>query len=192
MTKYGSDKAFISTFSPYEVYQYSDSMLKHLPKYALVTIENTLLYSKKAIHYNKTSPDRRVHNDTGETQTDKKRKNATDLNIQEKITKFHMLSDQEVYRIPLKYFTDIGKINFPVKIDFRLKIPLETDMKIFFESRKVITGAATVNPDAKIIFTKAPFIQYEQLLLDKNFRQYLATIMVSEDAKNNPFKKPIK
>ena len=144
MTKYGSDKEFISTFSPYEVYQYSDSMLKHLPKYALETIENTLLYSKKAIHYNKTSPDRRVHNDTGETQTAKKRKNATDLNIHERITKFHMLSDQDVHRIPLKYFTDIGKINFPVKIDFRLKIPLETDMKIFFESRKVITGAATV------------------------------------------------
>ena len=55
-----------------------------------------------------------------------------------------MLSDQDVHRIPLKYLTDIGKINFPVKIDFRLKIPLETDMKIFFESRKVITGAATV------------------------------------------------
>ena len=144
MTNYGSDKEFISTFSPYEVYQYSDSMLKHLPKYALVTIENKLLYSKKAIHYNKTSPDRRVHNDTGETQTAKKRKNATDLNIHERITKFHMLSDQDVHRIPLKYFTDIGKINFPVKIDFRLKIPLETDMKIFFESRKVITGAATV------------------------------------------------
>ena len=29
-------------------------------------------------------------------------------------------------------------------------------------------------------FTKAPFIQYEQLLLDKNFRQYLETIVVSK------------
>ena len=35
-------------------------------------------------------------------------------------------------------------------------------------------------PDAKIIFTKARFIQYEQILLDKNFRQYLETIMVSK------------
>ena len=34
-------------------------------------------------------------------------------------------------------------------------------------------------PDVKIIFTKAPFIQHEQILLDKNFRQYLETIMVS-------------
>ena len=35
-------------------------------------------------------------------------------------------------------------------------------------------------PDAKIIFTKAPFIQYEQILLDKNFRQYLETMMLSK------------
>ena len=39
---------------------------------------------------------------------------------------------------------------------------------------------ATVDPDRKIIFTKAAFIQYEQLLLDKNFRQYLETMMVSK------------
>ena len=30
-----------------------------------------------------------------------------------------------------------------------------------------------------MIFTKAPFIQYKQILLEKNFRQYLETIMVS-------------
>ena len=31
ITKYGSDKEFPTTFSPWEVYQYSDQMLKHLP-----------------------------------------------------------------------------------------------------------------------------------------------------------------
>ena len=91
-----------------------------------------------------------------------------------------MLSDEHVYRVPLTYFTDIGKINFPVKIDFRFKLHLETDMKKLFVSRKVIARTATVDPDAKIIFTKAPFIQYEQLLLDKNFRQCLETMMVSK------------
>ena len=54
-------------------------------------------------------------------------------------------------------------------------------MKRLFESRKVLaTGTAIPAPDAKIIFTKAPYIQYEQILLDKNFRQYLETIMVSK------------
>ena len=32
-------------------------------------------------------------------------------------------------------------------------------------------------PDVKIIFTRAAYIQYEQILLDKNFRQYLQTII---------------
>ena len=40
-----------------------------------------------------------------------------------------------------------------------------------------MSGTAIPAPDAKIIFTKAPFVQYEQILLDKNFRQYLETIM---------------
>ena len=44
-------------------------------------------------------------------------------------------------------------------------------MKKLFESTKILaSGAAIPMPDAKIIFTKAPFIQYVQILLDKNFR----------------------
>ena len=55
-------------------------------------------------------------------------------------------------------------------------------MKRLFESRKVgATGTAIPAPDAKIIFTKVPYIQYEQILLDKNFRQYLETIMVAKE-----------
>ena len=54
-------------------------------------------------------------------------------------------------------------------------------MKKLFNSRKVLaTGTAIPALDAKIIFTKAPYIQYEQVFLDKNFRQYLETIMVSK------------
>ena len=30
--RYGNDKQLIPTFSSYEIYEYSDSMLKHLPK----------------------------------------------------------------------------------------------------------------------------------------------------------------
>ena len=54
-------------------------------------------------------------------------------------------------------------------------------MKKLFESRKVqASGTAIVAPYEKIIFTKVPFIQYEQILLDKNFRQYLETIVSSK------------
>ena len=79
----------------------------------------------------------------------------------------------------LRYFTDLGKINFPLKIDFRIKFHLETDMKRLSESKKLLDANSDIpSPDAKIIFTKAPFIQYEQELLNKSFRQYLETIVV--------------
>ena len=81
----------------------------------------------------------------------------------------------------MRYFTDLGKINFPTKIDYRIKLHLEKEMKRLFESRKVLAyGSALPTPDVKIIFTKGPYVQYEQILLDKNFRQYLEIIMVSK------------
>ena len=54
-------------------------------------------------------------------------------------------------------------------------------MKRLFESRKLHGSTAAIPaPNAKIIFTKAPFIQFEQILLHKNFGQDLETIMVSK------------
>ena len=55
-------------------------------------------------------------------------------------------------------------------------------MNKLFESRKVLASTTTMIPSAEteIIFTKAPFIQYEQILLDTNFRQHLEAILVSK------------
>ena len=53
---------------------------------------------------------------------------------------------------------------------------LEAEMKRLLESKKKVT--AIVVPHAQIVFLKAPFIQYEQILLTKNFGQYLETIML--------------
>ena len=80
--------------------------------------------------------------------------------------------------LEFSYVTDIRKINFPLNINFRIECHLETDMKIIFESKKKIAGIGA--PATKIIFTRAPFLQYKQFLLDKNFRQYLETVMVSK------------
>ena len=91
------------------------------------------------------------------------------------------LKNKYTYRIPLRHFIDLEKINFPVKIHFKIKYHLQTEMKRLSESKKVLASTATVPaPNAKIIFIKVPFIQYEQLLLDKNSRQYLETIMFSK------------
>ena len=35
VTRYGNHKQLMLSFSPYEIYQYSDAMLKHLPKNSL-------------------------------------------------------------------------------------------------------------------------------------------------------------
>ena len=47
VTKYGSDKEFIPAFSPYGIYQYSDSMLKHLPNDTLKSLKKHYLTGNK-------------------------------------------------------------------------------------------------------------------------------------------------
>ena len=186
VTKYGSGKELILMFSPYEIYQYSNSMLKQ--KDELKMLEKHYYTVYYTVYCNSTSIDRRIHDGSEFTTTGlnatqiatAKANNAKDLNMDERISKFkNQLKDEYVYRIPLKYFTDLGKINFPLKMDFRIKFHLEKEMKKLFESKKVLAANSVLpSPDPEIIFTKAPFIPYEQLLLDKNFRQYLETIMV--------------
>ena len=62
----------------------------------------------------------------------------------------------------------------------------------------VLEGTIKIpSADPQIIFTKAPFIQYEQILLDKNLREYLERIMVSKKilrmgAQKNTYKKYMK
>ena len=128
-------------------------MLKHLPKDALKKIEKTMLYSKEPVYYNNVNIDRRKHNGDGlNTATltaaqivTLKKNYVTDLNIEDKISKFkNLLKNEHVYRIPLRYFTDLGKINFPTKIDYRIKWHLETEMKKLFESRKVYASGSAL------------------------------------------------
>ena len=62
ITKYGSNKELPPTFSPWEVYQYSDQLLKHLLKDALKTLQKTLLLSKKTVYFASKNYDRRNYN----------------------------------------------------------------------------------------------------------------------------------
>ena len=41
VTKYGNDKQLMPIFSPYEIYQYSDSMLKHLPEKSIKKLKKS-------------------------------------------------------------------------------------------------------------------------------------------------------
>ena len=42
----------------------------------------------------------------------------------------------------LRYFTDLGKLSFPTKINYRIKIHLEKKMQKLLKSRKVLVSAA--------------------------------------------------
>ena len=121
-TRYGSDKELPPTFSPWEVYQYSNKMLKNLLLDALKKIQKTLLFSKKPVYlaqvnYNRINCNSKDLTYTGlnaAQQLAKKKTHATDLNIEDRIELFQeQLKNEYVYRIPLRYFSDIGKINFP-------------------------------------------------------------------------------
>ena len=73
----------------------------------------------------------------------------------------------------IEYFSDIGKINFPTKIDYRIKLFLERNMGKLFESRKVLAANTAIpHVDAEILFIRAPFVQYKQILLDMSFRRF--------------------
>ena len=162
-------------------------MLKHLPAKSLKVIENDLLYSKEevVIPYNL---DRRFHGMVKDTNN-RVVQNVVraDINFRDRKAKFRsQLKDKYVYRIPLKYICDIGKRNFPTKIDMKIRLTLETDMKKLFESDKNLMGnpktgksATFTDPDnyekngtpqtldVQIVLLKAPMIQYEQLTLGK-------------------------
>ena len=80
-------------------------MLKYLPKDALKTIKNILLYSKEAIYYNNVNIERRNQNGGGLTTTGM---NATqiatlkkyfvmDLNVDDRITKFKEMLKKWIY-----------------------------------------------------------------------------------------------
>ena len=104
-------------------------MLKHLPKNALKIIEKDLLYSKKPVII-PGNEDRRSHNNDNEAF-------RTDDNLEDRGDKFaNQIDSKYVYRIPLKYLCDLGKINFPTKIDLKIRCTLQTNMKQLFESKK--------------------------------------------------------
>ena len=53
----------------------------------------------------------------------KKQAHVKDLNIDQRIALFqNQLKNEFVHRVPLRYLCDIGKIHFPTKIDYRIKL----------------------------------------------------------------------
>ena len=185
MKRYGDDVSILP-LKTIEVYRYSDNMLKHFPKDALETFQETLLYSKKKVELT-GDRDRRLNNTN--TAADR-----TEANLTERITKFqNIIKENTVYKIPLKFLVDIGLVNFPSKFNTKFIFTLEANMNRLLESN--VKGDVPNTADVEIIFHSAHYILYEQIQLDDNFRTYLETTLISNRAqrtgiKPTPYQKP--
>ena len=105
---------------PKEIYQYSDSVLKHLPEKSPEKVRKHFLYSKKPAVY-LVGLDRRAHNNDN---------NRMDDNLEDRIANFEtQIQNKFVYRILFQYLCDLGKTICLTKIGMKIRRTLETDMK---------------------------------------------------------------
>ena len=92
-------------------------------------IQNNLLHSKKTVIIIGVN-DRRIHKNDNEVH-------RTDESLEDQQLKPGAQIDKKyVYRVPLKCFCVLGKINFPTKIDLKIRCTLQTEMKKLFQSKK--------------------------------------------------------
>ena len=124
---------------PQEICRYSDAVLNHLPKKALKIIEKDISWRKKSVIILDVGT-RRSHSDNAE-------KKRTNQNFEDKENKSVVQIDSKyVYSVPLKYFWDLDKINFPTKIDLKICYTLQTQMEKLFELKKKVNTIGA--PDA--------------------------------------------
>ena len=108
----------------------------------LNTINKSLLYSKKAIHLT-----------GGRDHNDDDLNDRTDNNIKDRFKLFHdQLDNNTYYRIPIKYFTELGAQNSAHNINTKITFTLETNKNKLFETTKKATAIPSDPPDATLYF----------------------------------------
>ena len=165
-----------------------------MPKNALKTIQNDLLYSKKKFIIPGNNADRRAHYTNVTNAANRMDENSTD-----RIAKFQdQLKSEYVYRIPLTFLCDLGLVNQCFNFNTKYILILKTEMQKRFETnvnQNAVALPRTVGAD--IFITGAPYIMYEQLQLNDNFKTYLEGTMQSEQVlrtgiKPTPYQKLFK
>ena len=159
------------------IYQYFDKILKHMPKDMLKTIQNDVLYSKKKVVIPGNNANRRVHYTNAANAA-----NRTDENLTDSIAKFqNQLKSEYVYRIPLKFLSDLGLVNQCFKFNTKYILTLDTEIQKLLEANvNQNADALPTTVDADIVFIGASYIMYKQFQLDDNFKTYLKGTMRSE------------
>ena len=191
--RFGDDMPILLLTNTVDIYRYSDELLKHMPKDALRTIENDLLYSKKKVAIGNNTDRRDHHTGNGEDAA-----HRTDENFTQRIEKLQdQLKNEYIYRISLKYLCDMGVVNQCFKFNTKYIVTLETDMQRLFQTNiNQAANSILSTVDASIVFTSAPYILYEQFILENNFRTYLEGTMISKHVlragiKPTPYQKSV-
>ena len=172
--RYPDDKNILSTNNSVSIANYSNAQMKYLPLTSLKRIRKTMLYVNTPVYITNDN-DRRANNAT----TDAAR---TDPNLNLRIKTFaDVLSAETVYRIPLLYLCDLGKVNFSVNTDTRITITLQGNLNKLFESNKKVASIPD-NSDAFIKFFARPYIAYQETSLTQQAGLYQGGILRSRTA----------
>ena len=168
------DVRILPTNNTVSISDYSGKILKQMPEKALDTIKETLLYDKTKVVLT-GNRDRRSNNSA--TAGDK-----TDASLGSRITEFHdLLSQKNYYRIPLKFFTNLGLVNLVHNTNTKFLFTLESNLNKLFESNAKVDHIPA-NPDAKIIYHDTPYICCQQIVLDDNFQAFQNASLCSKTA----------
>ena len=126
--------------------------MKYLPAKSVKKLLKTMLYSNKPVYLTGNNT-RRLNNDNDFAD-------RTDPNLTYRLKEFkNHLFKQWVYKIPLLYLCDLGKVNFAVNTNTKIFLTLERNMNKLFESNKKV-AAIPDNPDALINVFDRPYLSY--------------------------------
>ena len=126
--------------------------MKYLPTKSVKKLLKTMLYSNKPVYLTGNNT-RRLNNDNDFAD-------RTDPNLTYRLKEFkNHLFKQWVYKIPLLYLCDLGKVNFAVNTNTKIVLTLERNMNKLFESNKKV-AAIPDNPDALINVFDRPYLSY--------------------------------
>ena len=171
--RYRDNLQSLPTCNSTNIYQYSGAMLKYMPKDALKTFQNTLLYSKEDIMLT-GGRKRHLHNSNNLTL-------RKDNNITKTLASYKNSSKNKmVYRILLRILCNIGLLNFPVKLVTKIICILETNMNKLFEFAQKVTGLPNVS-NGEVLWHDNCFIQYKQIRINDKFRMSLKWSLASKN-----------
>ena len=172
--QYPDDTRILPTNNNDDVYQYSASQLKYLPKNPISIIEKTLLDSKKQVYLD-VDVDRRSNNNSNQT-------NCIEDNLYYRIGEFKdYIFQKNHYHIPLGILVDLGLV---MKTDTNFLFSLQRSINKLFETRAK-ADSIPGEPDTLIQFHDWPCIAYQEINITQTFDIHLGGVLRSANCFKN-------